>query len=147
DQETRALGLLVPMHLAHTTAEARARSEAGVMSYFKTIADMRIDYTDWLMRRGDELPTRLKRGAGAMVDFSTVYSRPARCGDWGFGKCSTGAKRPVSKDRRDTLSHLAQHRRRASPPSERVDGTICPRGDAAIVIVATQVMEGSIWKN
>jgi len=83
DQETRELGLLVPMHLAHTTAEARARSEAGVMSYFKTIADMRIDYTDWLMRRGDELPTRLKSAAGAMVDFPTICSRHAIIGDSG----------------------------------------------------------------
>ena len=41
DHATRELGLLVPMHLAPTTAEAKARAEAGIMSYFKTIADMR----------------------------------------------------------------------------------------------------------
>ena len=80
DPATRELGLLVPMHLAPTTAEAKARSEAGIMSYFKTIADMRVDYTDWLTRRGDELPARLKTAAGATVDFATICSRHAVIG-------------------------------------------------------------------
>ena len=80
DPATRELGLLVPMHLAPTTAEAKARSEAGIMSYFKTIADMRVDYTDWLTRRGDELPARLKTTVGAAVDFATICSRHAVIG-------------------------------------------------------------------
>ena len=85
DPKTRELGLLVPMHLAPTTAEAKARSEAGIMSYFKTIADMRVDYIDWLTRRGDELPTRLKTAAGgATVNFETVCSRHAIVGNCEF---------------------------------------------------------------
>jgi alkanesulfonate monooxygenase SsuD/methylene tetrahydromethanopterin reductase-like flavin-dependent oxidoreductase (luciferase family) len=81
DPKTKELGLLVPMHLAPTKAEAKARSKAGIMSYFKTIADMRVDYTEWLTRRGDELPARLKTAAGAIVDFETICSRHAVVGD------------------------------------------------------------------
>jgi len=81
DPRTRALGLLIPMHLAATTAQARARSEEGVMSYFKTILDMRLDYTDWLTRRGVELPSRLRTAAGAQVAFETVCEKHAVIGD------------------------------------------------------------------
>jgi alkanesulfonate monooxygenase SsuD/methylene tetrahydromethanopterin reductase-like flavin-dependent oxidoreductase (luciferase family) len=81
DPKSRELGLLMPMHLAATTAEAKGRSEAGVMSYFKTILDMRVDYTDWLTRRGVELPTRLRTAAGAMVAFDTVCDKHAVIGD------------------------------------------------------------------
>jgi alkanesulfonate monooxygenase SsuD/methylene tetrahydromethanopterin reductase-like flavin-dependent oxidoreductase (luciferase family) len=80
DAATKELGLLIPMHLAKTTAEAKARSEAGVTSYFKTILDMRLDYTDWLTRRGAELPARLKTAAGAMVGFETVCEKHAVIG-------------------------------------------------------------------
>ena len=51
------------------------------MSYFKTILDMRLDYTDWLLRRGDELPSRLKTAAGTQVDFETICDRHAVIGD------------------------------------------------------------------
>lgn len=81
DLQMRELGLLVPVHLASTTPEAQARSEAGIMSYFKTIADMRVDYTAWLIRRGDELPARLKTAAGTMVNFETICSRHAVIGN------------------------------------------------------------------
>jgi alkanesulfonate monooxygenase SsuD/methylene tetrahydromethanopterin reductase-like flavin-dependent oxidoreductase (luciferase family) len=81
DRRTRELGLLIPMHLAATTAEAKARSEAGVMSYFKTILDLRLDYTDWLNRRGVELPARLRTAAGSMVEFDTVCEQHAVIGD------------------------------------------------------------------
>jgi alkanesulfonate monooxygenase SsuD/methylene tetrahydromethanopterin reductase-like flavin-dependent oxidoreductase (luciferase family) len=84
DPKLRELGLLIPMHLAKTTAEARARSEAGVMSYFKTILDLRLDYTDWLNRRGVELPARLRTAAGAMVGFDTVCEKHAVIGDSAF---------------------------------------------------------------
>src|SRR5262245_2016051 len=77
----RELGLLLPMHIAKTTAEAKARSQEGVMSYFKTILDLRLDYTDWLNRRGVELPARLKTAAGAMVGFDTVCEKHAVIGD------------------------------------------------------------------
>lgn len=81
DRNTRELGLLIPMHLAATTPEARARSEAGVMSYFETIRDLRLDYTDWLTRRGVELPARLRTAAGAQVAFDTVCEKHAVIGD------------------------------------------------------------------
>ena len=81
DLKSRELGLLLPMHLAATTAEAKARSEAGIMSYFKTIIDMRIDYTAWLTRRGIDLPVRLRTAAGAQVAFETVCEKHAVIGD------------------------------------------------------------------
>lgn len=51
------------------------------MSYFKTILDLRLDYTDWLNRRGVELPARLRTAAGSMVDFETVCEKHAVIGD------------------------------------------------------------------
>ena len=81
DSTTKELGLLMTMHLAKTTAQAKARSEEGVMSYFKTILDMRVDYTDWLTRRGAELPTRLRTAAGAVVGFETVCEKHAVIGE------------------------------------------------------------------
>jgi alkanesulfonate monooxygenase SsuD/methylene tetrahydromethanopterin reductase-like flavin-dependent oxidoreductase (luciferase family) len=81
DPKTKELGLLIPMHLAKTTAEAKSRSEAGVMSYFKTILDLRLDYTDWLNRRGVELPARLRTAAGSVVGFETVCDKHAVIGD------------------------------------------------------------------
>ena len=51
------------------------------MSYFKTILDLRIDYTDWLTRRGVELPARLRTAAGAQVAFETVCEKHAVIGD------------------------------------------------------------------
>lgn len=81
DPKSKELGLLVPMHLAKTTAQARARAEAGVMSYFKTILDLRLDYTDWLNRRGVELPVRLRTAAGSMVGFDQICQKHAVIGD------------------------------------------------------------------
>jgi len=81
DPRIRELGLLLPMHLAPTTAEAKARSEAGIMSYFKTIMDMRVDYTAWLTQRGVELPARLRTAAGAQVAFEMVCEKHAVIGD------------------------------------------------------------------
>ena len=81
DRQGKELALLAPIHLAPTTAGARARAEAGVMSYFKIIADMRLDYIDWLKRRGDELPARLRSAAGAPVSFETVCAKHAVIGD------------------------------------------------------------------
>jgi alkanesulfonate monooxygenase SsuD/methylene tetrahydromethanopterin reductase-like flavin-dependent oxidoreductase (luciferase family) len=83
DLTSRELGLLLPMHLAATTAEAKTRSETGIMSYFKTITDMRVDYSAWLTRRGVELPARLRTAAGAQVAFETVCEKHAVIGDSG----------------------------------------------------------------
>ena len=82
--QERELGLLVPVHLAPTTAEAKSRAEAGVMSYFKTILDLRLDYTDWLNRRGVELPARLRTAAGTQVSFETICEKHAVIGDADF---------------------------------------------------------------
>ena len=85
DRNEKEVGLLVPMHLAKTTAEAKARAEAGIMSYFTTIADMRRDYINWLTRRGTELPARLGRsGAGLPVTYETVCAQHAVVGDSSF---------------------------------------------------------------
>jgi alkanesulfonate monooxygenase SsuD/methylene tetrahydromethanopterin reductase-like flavin-dependent oxidoreductase (luciferase family) len=82
NREQRELGLLVPMHLSKNKAEAKARGEEGIMSYFKTIADMRREYIDWLTRRGVELPARLGRsGAGLPVTYETVSAQHAVVGD------------------------------------------------------------------
>ncbi|MGH7824184.1 MAG: LLM class flavin-dependent oxidoreductase [Candidatus Binatia bacterium] len=81
NRKEKELGLLVPMHLARTMKEAQARSEEGIMSYFKTIADMRSDYTDWLTRRGAELPARLRTAAGQSQPFQTICARHAVVGD------------------------------------------------------------------
>jgi hypothetical protein len=51
------------------------------MSYFKTITDMRVDYTAWLTRRGVELPARLRTAAGTQVGFDTVCEKHAVIGD------------------------------------------------------------------
>lgn len=76
------LGLLVPMHLAETTAQARSRAQTGIMSYFKTIADMRSEYIDWLTRRGEELPARLaKTAAGQPLPYDTICAQHAVVGD------------------------------------------------------------------
>jgi alkanesulfonate monooxygenase SsuD/methylene tetrahydromethanopterin reductase-like flavin-dependent oxidoreductase (luciferase family) len=99
---TRAeLGLLVPMHLAATTPQARSRAARGIMSYFKTIADMRSEYVDWLTRRGVELPARLgKSGAGQPVTYETVCARHAVVGDSHF---AAGALRELA------AKHAATH--------------------------------------
>jgi alkanesulfonate monooxygenase SsuD/methylene tetrahydromethanopterin reductase-like flavin-dependent oxidoreductase (luciferase family) len=81
DRKSRELGLLLPVHLAPSTEQARARAETGIMSYFKTISEMRADYVDWLTRRGDELPVRLRTAAGASVGFDTICARHAIIGD------------------------------------------------------------------
>jgi alkanesulfonate monooxygenase SsuD/methylene tetrahydromethanopterin reductase-like flavin-dependent oxidoreductase (luciferase family) len=85
DRNQKELGLLVPMHLAKTEAQANARAEQGMMSYFRIIADMRSDYTDWLTRRKIELPVRLGRsGAGLAVTYETVRAQHAIVGDSSF---------------------------------------------------------------
>jgi alkanesulfonate monooxygenase SsuD/methylene tetrahydromethanopterin reductase-like flavin-dependent oxidoreductase (luciferase family) len=82
DKTDKELGLLVPMHLAKTSAEAKTRAEDGIMSYFKIIADMRSGYIDWLTRRGMEMPARLgKSGAGLPVTYETVCGQHAVVGD------------------------------------------------------------------
>jgi alkanesulfonate monooxygenase SsuD/methylene tetrahydromethanopterin reductase-like flavin-dependent oxidoreductase (luciferase family) len=85
DPKKRELGLLVPLHLANSTREARTRAEAGIMSYFEIIADMRRQYIDWCNRRGAELPVRLGRsGAGLPVTYETVCAQHAVVGDSSF---------------------------------------------------------------
>lgn len=81
DPSTKELALLAPVHVALTSADAKARCESGIMSYFKTIADMRSDYTEWLVGRGEPLPARLRSAAGQPVTFATVCSQHAIVGN------------------------------------------------------------------
>jgi alkanesulfonate monooxygenase SsuD/methylene tetrahydromethanopterin reductase-like flavin-dependent oxidoreductase (luciferase family) len=81
DADEKELGLLVPMHLAPTTAAAKARAEEGVQSYFTTIAEMRNEYVNWLIQRGAELPARLRTAAGQSQPFETICAKHAVIGD------------------------------------------------------------------
>lgn len=79
----RELGLLVPMHLAETIGEAKNRAEQGIMSYYRTIADMRSDYIQWLNGQGIDLPSRLgKTSTGEGLTFERVCSEHAVVGDF-----------------------------------------------------------------
>jgi alkanesulfonate monooxygenase SsuD/methylene tetrahydromethanopterin reductase-like flavin-dependent oxidoreductase (luciferase family) len=83
--DRKELGLLVPLHLAPSAAEARARAENGIMSYYRTIAEMRREYIEWLTRRGIELPERLvKPGAAQLPAYETVCAHHAVVGDSKF---------------------------------------------------------------
>jgi alkanesulfonate monooxygenase SsuD/methylene tetrahydromethanopterin reductase-like flavin-dependent oxidoreductase (luciferase family) len=112
DPKSKELGLLVPMHIAKTTAEAKERAQAGVMSYFKTILDLRLDYTDWLTRRGEELPPRLRTAAGAVVGYDVVCEKHAVIGDSKFAveklnnlKQKTGASQLLAWFNIGTVPH------------------------------------------
>ena len=128
DRKSRSLGLLVPMHIAKTTGEAKARAEGGVMSYFKTILDLRLDYTDWLNRRGVELPARLRTAAGAMVDYDTVCEKHAVIGDAQFAveKLKSLCERTGATQ----LLCLVQHRHHAQHRRQGRYAALCRRGHA-----------------
>ncbi|MEK7782979.1 MAG: LLM class flavin-dependent oxidoreductase [Candidatus Binatota bacterium] len=82
DRSQRELGLLIPMHLAETTGKARDRAQDGIMSYYRTIADMRSDYIQWLNGQGIDLPGRLgKTATGEGLTFERVCSEHAVVGD------------------------------------------------------------------
>jgi alkanesulfonate monooxygenase SsuD/methylene tetrahydromethanopterin reductase-like flavin-dependent oxidoreductase (luciferase family) len=80
-REERELGLLVPMHVAATTAEARERARDGVMGYYRTIAEMRAGYIDWLQSRGEPLPPRLLKTATGELTFERVCDEHAVIAD------------------------------------------------------------------
>jgi alkanesulfonate monooxygenase SsuD/methylene tetrahydromethanopterin reductase-like flavin-dependent oxidoreductase (luciferase family) len=81
DRTQHELGLLVPMHIAATTSEARDRARDGVMGYYRTIADMRAGYIDWLQSRGEPLPPRLLKTATGELTFERVCEEHAVIGD------------------------------------------------------------------
>ena len=84
DPEEHELGLLLPMHVGGTEAEAEARSEAGVMSYYDVIRETRGNYAEWLTARGRPLPERLRRNAAAGgLSFDRVCSEFAAIGTAG----------------------------------------------------------------
>lgn len=84
DPEEHELGLLLPMHVGGTAAEAEARSEAGVMSYYDVIRETRGSYAEWLTARGRPLPERLRRNAAAGgLSFGRVCSEFAAIGTAG----------------------------------------------------------------
>ncbi len=69
-------------HLAETIGEAKKRAEQGMMSYYRTIADMRSNYIQWLTRQGIELPARLgKTSSGEGLTFERVCREHAVVGD------------------------------------------------------------------
>ena len=81
DPEAHELGLLLPMHVGGTTAEAERRSEAGVMGYYDVIRETRGSYAEWLTAQGRPLPERLRRNAAAGgVTFDRVCSEFAAIG-------------------------------------------------------------------
>ena len=84
DPDKHELGLLLPMHVGGTAAEAEARSEAGVMSYYDVIRETRGSYAEWLTARGRPLPERLRRNAAAGgLSFERVCSEFAAIGTAG----------------------------------------------------------------
>lgn len=84
DPDEHQLGLLLPMHVGGTAAEAEARSEAGVMGYYDVIRETRGSYAEWLTARGRPLPERLRRNAAAGgLSFDRVCSEFAAIGTAG----------------------------------------------------------------
>jgi alkanesulfonate monooxygenase SsuD/methylene tetrahydromethanopterin reductase-like flavin-dependent oxidoreductase (luciferase family) len=81
DHAGHELGLLVPMHIAATTTEARQRARDGVMGYYRIIGDMRAGYIDWLQSRGEPLPPRLLKTATGELTFERVCEEHAVIGD------------------------------------------------------------------
>jgi alkanesulfonate monooxygenase SsuD/methylene tetrahydromethanopterin reductase-like flavin-dependent oxidoreductase (luciferase family) len=81
DGAERELGLLVPMHLAGSAREAEAQSRDGIMRYYRTIAEMRKGYIDWLTGRGSPLPPRLLKTATGDLTFDRVCAEHAVVGD------------------------------------------------------------------
>ena len=84
DPDEHELGLLLPMHVGGTAAEAEARSEAGVMGYYDVIRETRGSYAEWLTARGRPLPERLRRNAAAGgLSFDRVCGEFAAIGTAG----------------------------------------------------------------
>jgi alkanesulfonate monooxygenase SsuD/methylene tetrahydromethanopterin reductase-like flavin-dependent oxidoreductase (luciferase family) len=54
DPAAHEITLSIPVHVAPTTAQARAQAEAGFMDYFRVIGAVRDDYLAWLARLGRE---------------------------------------------------------------------------------------------
>lgn len=76
------LGLLIPMHLAESAGEARSRAESGIMSYYRTIGQMRSDYIQWITQKGIAMPGRLSKTAtGEGLTFERVCAEHAVVGD------------------------------------------------------------------
>ncbi len=90
DAAGRELGLLVPMHLARTAGEAQERARDGIMSYYRTIGEMRSSYIDWLTARGDPLPPRLLKTATGELTFERVCAEHAIVGDSDFAAARLG---------------------------------------------------------
>jgi alkanesulfonate monooxygenase SsuD/methylene tetrahydromethanopterin reductase-like flavin-dependent oxidoreductase (luciferase family) len=69
------------MHLAGSVKEAETRAREGIMSYYRTIAEMRSSYIDWLNSRGAPLPPRLLKTATGDLTFERVCAEHAVVGD------------------------------------------------------------------
>jgi alkanesulfonate monooxygenase SsuD/methylene tetrahydromethanopterin reductase-like flavin-dependent oxidoreductase (luciferase family) len=81
DPSRREMGILVPMHLAGTVTEAKKRAQDGIMSYYKTIREMRKNYIEWLTAQGTPLPSRLLKTAIGEFTLEQVCGEYAVIGD------------------------------------------------------------------
>jgi alkanesulfonate monooxygenase SsuD/methylene tetrahydromethanopterin reductase-like flavin-dependent oxidoreductase (luciferase family) len=61
DPATHELGLLLPVHLADSTEQARAEARVGFMDYYRVIQEVRLAYEAWPGRQGPEGPPRAVR--------------------------------------------------------------------------------------
>jgi alkanesulfonate monooxygenase SsuD/methylene tetrahydromethanopterin reductase-like flavin-dependent oxidoreductase (luciferase family) len=61
DPTARELGLLLPVHVADSTARARDAARAGFMDYYRVIREVQADYEAWPGKVGDEGPPRAAR--------------------------------------------------------------------------------------
>jgi len=61
DPAARELGLLLPIHLAATTAQAREDARAGFIDYFRVIYQIHAEYQAWPARQPGEGPPAVGR--------------------------------------------------------------------------------------
>jgi alkanesulfonate monooxygenase SsuD/methylene tetrahydromethanopterin reductase-like flavin-dependent oxidoreductase (luciferase family) len=81
DPARRELGILVPIHLAQSQTEAQNRAQGGIMSYYKTIREIRTNYIDWLSRQGVAPPSRLSKTTTGDLTLEQVCAEHAIVGD------------------------------------------------------------------
>ena len=81
DPSQRELGLLVPIHLAETTARAREEARAGFMDYYRVIAETRDDYRKWLVRRGLDASQQMRPVPWADMTFERLCAEHAVLSD------------------------------------------------------------------
>src|SRR5262249_34514008 len=78
DPAAHELGLLLPVHVAATTEQARAQARPGFLDYYRVIHALRADYLQWPARRSDEGPPPAAR---APMTFERLCAEAAVLGD------------------------------------------------------------------